>query len=148
METRKEDDPDKNYFEGEFEVLSYEVLCKDGSWVRVPSLPCEKKEFDWRFGEPYVRKYDSGEIVYEGSLYVCGEPPKNVRSSYAYCPAEKLLYIEDILYYDDGVWDMYYSDRYRVYPREDGKIHLFNMEGVEKEPDDYVVRMIITPCRR
>jgi hypothetical protein len=59
-------------------------------------------------------------------------------TEYTYCPADRQLYIDRSDYKPDGFVNICINDRYRVEHIRRNEYWLYDLEGVEKEPEDYL----------
>lgn len=131
----------KNFFAGKFRVISLYCYVKDHGWKLLRRYG--KNSFMWEFEQERQIKIPSGEIVYKGKLREHFAASPKEMTGYIYYPSEHLLHIDRSGYTRGTVHSICINDRYRVEHIRDNEYWLYDLEGVEKEPEGYRFRMKI-----
>ena len=90
----------------------------------------------WEFTPQKEVQFLNGEMDCSGILKET-YPDWETTTEYNYYPGERKLAVDRSIYLPDGFLDACIEEHYRVERVGDGTLRLYDLEGVEKEPDDY-----------
>lgn len=136
MEKRKKNQ--KNPFVGKWTVEKQYYNDNALGWIlyRIYGY----KYFVWEFAETKKIDLPYGGVMCEGTLLETGKEMKPCLTTYMYYPCEGKLYIDRSSFLDDGFMDICENDIYRVEKVNKKDLFLYDLENVEREPQDYLFR--------
>lgn len=140
----KTENTSNNLFTGKFVLLGYDTYELEHGWVSKRRDEYDGS-YDWEFKQMNVLTFPSGNIAYEGifcSAYK-SYPPK--ASTYTYYPSENTLCINHYGYLDNGEFNIYAYERYRVEQISQTELWLYNLICF-KESNNYKDRTIMRKC--
>ncbi len=138
---KKRNDESENIFTGKWRVVSlYCNVVKQG-WMLFKRY--RPKSFVWEFCEIGSVRFPIGSVLHSGVLRESRPKSEPETTEYTYCAADRLLYIDRSDYEPDGFVNICINDRYWVEHIRGDEYWLYDLEDVEKEPEDYRFRMKI-----
>jgi len=129
----------QNIFIGKFKVVSLYCYVQEQGWTLFKRYG--PKSFTWEFAPEKQLDFPSGGMAYEGKLKEHFHASPKEITEFAYYPADRQLYIDRSDYELDGFINICINDRYRVEHIGGNDYWLYDLEDVEKEPEDYKFRM-------
>lgn len=129
----------ENIFIGKFKVMSLYCYVQEQGWTLFKRYG--NNSFLWEFEEERRLSFNSGAKAFEGKLKEDFEDSPKEITEYAYYPSDRQLYIDRSDYAPDGFCNICINDRYRVEHIRNNEYWLYDLEDVEKEPEDYRFRM-------
>lgn len=126
-------------FSGKFKVVSLYLNIANQGWTLFKRYG--NNSFLWEFLPDKTLRFRTGAVAYAGKLKEhFKDSPKEV-TEFAWYPEDKKLYIDRSDYEPDGFCNICINDRYRVEWINKTDFWLYDLDGVEKEPEDYRYRM-------
>lgn len=124
-----------NGFVGKWKVVSLYAYVQEQGWTLFRRYG--HNSFIWEFEQTKILNFPSGEVAYEGKLKEHFIHSPKEETEYAYYPSDRQLYIDRSDYLEDGFCNICINDRYRVEHIRKNEYWLYDLEDVEKEPEDY-----------
>lgn len=131
----------QNIFTGKFKVLAVYCNVQEQGWTLFKRYG--HKSFRWEFIQEKEIPFPDGTVAYEGRLKEHFKDSPKEQTEFAYYPSDRQLYIDRSDYAPDGFCNICINDRYRVEHIGKNDYWLYDLEDVEKEPDDYRYRIKI-----
>lgn len=131
----------RNPFTGQWKVLSLYCNVHDQGWILFKVYG--HKSFVWEFTETDKIKFPSGTVVYGGKLRELRRKEEPFETEFAYYPSDKHLYIDRSDIAEDGFINTCINERYRVERINDKDLWIYDLEDVNKEPQEYCFKMKI-----
>ncbi|VDR33835.1 Uncharacterised protein [Alistipes sp. cv1] len=138
---KKEQDQSVNIFTGKWKVVSLYCFVQEQGWTLFKRYG--HNSFFWEFEEVRKLEFPTGTVAYEGRLKEHFIHSPKEETEYAYYPSDRQLYIDRSDYEPDGFCNICINDRYRAEHIRKNEYWLYDLEDVEKEPEDYRYRIKI-----
>ncbi len=132
---------DENIFTGKWRVVSLCCNVVEQGWTLFKRYG--RKSFVWEFCEIGSVRFPVGSVIHSGILRELRLKREPETTEFTYCAADRLLYIDRSDYEPDGFVNICINDRYRVEHIRGDEYWLYDLEDVEKEPEDYKFKMKI-----
>jgi hypothetical protein len=132
---------ESNPFTGKWRIISLYCNVVDQGWTLFKRYG--SKSFVWEFCEIGSVRFPSGSVLHSGVLHEVRPKHKAETTEYSYCSADRQLYIDRSDYEPDGFVNICINDCYRVERVTETEYWLYDLEDVEKEPEDYRFRIKI-----
>ncbi len=135
----------ENIFTGKWKIVSVYCYVQQQGWTFMKRYG--PGDFIWEFEQERQLLSRVGESGFEGKLHEhFSDTPKGV-TEYAYYPCDRKLYIDRSDYEPVGYCNICVNDRYRAEYIRENEYWLYDLEDVEKEPEDYRFRLKIKKIR-
>ena len=131
----------ENPFVGKWKIVSLYCNVVEQGWTLFKRYG--HGAFVWEFCEIGSVRFPVGSVFHSGVLRELRSKHDPETTEFTYCAADRLLYIDRSDYEPDGFVNVCINDRYRVEHIRGEEYWLYDLEDVEKEPEDYRFRMKI-----
>ncbi len=132
---------EENPFNGKWRIVSLYCNVVEQGWTLFKRYG--SKSFVWEFCEIGSVRFPTGSTLHSGVLSESRLKYEPETTEFTYCSADRLLYIDRSDYEPDGFVNICINYRYRVEHIRGDEYWLYDLEDVEKEPEDYRFRMKI-----
>lgn len=129
----------KNIFTGKWRIAALYANVVGQGWTLFKEY--EPDEFTWGFTESLRLTFPAGTFVYSGKMLEQIKDGKDFLTEFSYFAEDRQLYIDRSDYAEDGFCNICINDRYRVEQISPAELWLYDLEDVEKEPEDYRFRI-------
>ena len=129
----------RNPFTGRWKVLSLYCNVHGQGWTLFKVYG--HKSFVWEFTETKCIEFPSGGVMYDGKLRELRWKHEPEETEYSYYTKEKHLYIDRSDIEDDGFINICINDSYQVEWINKNDMWIYDLDKVNKEPEEYRFRM-------
>ncbi len=127
----------ENIFIGKWRIVGLYCNVVEQRWTLFKRYG--SKSFVWEFCEIGSVRFPNGSTLHSGVLRELRSKHEPETTEYTYCPVDRLLYIDRSDYLQpDGFVNICINDRYRVEHIRGEEYWLYDLEDVEKEPEDLI----------
>lgn len=123
---------------GRFKLISAYRYTRSHQWKLFKYLG--HQDIIWEFVENPTFTIYNGVVMFHGKLreHFKSNPAKD--TAFNYYPVERMLQIDRSDHDSGGICSMYIHERYRVEYIAENYYWIYDLESVEKEPEDYFFR--------
>ena len=137
----------KNPLLGTWRIEGIYTCDPEQGWMFFPCIP---ENVRWTFTESGQFDFPDEGTAFVGTLEEHFGPDDSLETFYACYAGRRLLYIERSEVAEDGFVDLCVTDRYRIECTAPDECWLYDLEDVDREPEEYrfvlKIRKIIS-CR-